>query len=70
MMRDIYISSNLNPLSKLISGSASTELRYPSMEHLLNDHKEHPNQHNNQKICDEMGHPIFDGKSMKTEMVT
>ena len=29
------------------------------MEHLSNDHKDHPNQHeNSDKLCDEMGHPI------------
>ena len=30
------------------------------MEHLSNDHKEHPNQHKIiQKLYDEMGHPIM-----------
>ena len=29
------------------------------MEHLSNDHEDHPNQHkNSHKLCDEMGHPI------------
>ena len=29
------------------------------MEHLSNDHKDHPNQHeNSDKLCDEMGHPV------------
>ena len=29
------------------------------MEHLSNDHKHHPNQHeNSDKLCDEMGHPV------------
>ena len=29
------------------------------MEHLSDDHKDHPNQHeNNQKLCDEMGYPV------------
>ena len=29
------------------------------MEHLSNDHKDHPNQHkNSHKLCDETGHPI------------
>ena len=29
------------------------------MEHLSNDHKDHPNQHKNcHKLCNEMGHPI------------
>ena len=30
------------------------------MEHLSNDHEDHPNQHkNSHKLCDEMGHPVF-----------
>ena len=42
MMKDIYISSNLNPLTN------------PPMEHLSNDHKDHSNQHkNSHKLCDE-----------------
>ena len=29
------------------------------MEHLSNDHKDHPNQHeNSDKLCEEMGHPV------------
>ena len=29
------------------------------MEHLSNDHEEHPNQHeNSHELCDENGHPI------------
>ena len=28
------------------------------MEYLSNDHKDHPNQHENIKQCDETGHPI------------
>ena len=29
------------------------------MEHLSNDHEDHPNKHeNSHKLCDEMGHPI------------
>ena len=29
------------------------------MEHLSNDHKDHPNQHeNSHKLCDETGYPI------------
>ena len=28
------------------------------MEHLSNDHEDHPNLHKNiRKLCDEMGHP-------------
>ena len=30
------------------------------MEHLSNDHKDHPNQHeNSHKLCNEMEHPVF-----------
>ena len=30
------------------------------MEHLSNDHKNHPNQHeNSHKLCDEMWHPVL-----------
>ena len=30
------------------------------MEHLSNDHEDHPNQHeNSQKLCDETGHTIL-----------
>ena len=29
------------------------------MEHLSNDHEDHPNQHkNSHKLCDERGHPV------------
>ena len=29
------------------------------MEHLSNDHKDHPNQcENSNKLCDETGHPV------------
>ena len=29
------------------------------MDHLSNDHKDHPNQHeNSHKLCDETGNPI------------
>ena len=29
------------------------------MEDLSNDHKDHPNRHeNSHKLCDEMGHPV------------
>ena len=34
-------------------------LRYPSMEHLPNDHEDRPNQHgNSHKQCDETGHLV------------
>ena len=29
------------------------------MEHLSNDHEDHPNQHDNShKLCDKAGHPV------------
>ena len=29
------------------------------MEHLSNDHEDHPSQHeNSHKLCNEMGHPV------------
>ena len=43
------------------------------MEHLSNDYKDHPNQHeNSHKLCNETGHPDceFDGKPMETEATT
>ena len=30
------------------------------MEHLSNDHEDHPNQRkNSHKLCDELGHPVL-----------
>ena len=59
-MRDIYINSSLNSLTKLTSSSRSTELRYPIMEHLSNDYKERPNQHeNSHRLCEETEHPVL-----------
>ena len=43
------------------------------MEHLSNDHKDHPNQYeNSHKPRNEGGHPVFEfiGKSMGTETTT
>ena len=52
-MTNIYINSNLNPLVKFTS-SISTKLK-----DLSNDHKDHPNQHeNSHKLCNETGHPV------------
>ena len=36
-MRDIYINSNLNPLTKFTSRSKSTEFKDSSLEHLSDD---------------------------------
>ena len=52
MMRDIYINSNLNPLTNFTSSSRSTEFSH--------DHEEHPNKHNNsKKPHNGMAHPIW-----------
>ena len=43
------------------------------MEHLSNDHEDHPNQHeNSHKPCGETGYPVFEfiEKSMETETTT
>ena len=39
------------------------------MEHLYNDHKEHPSQHKNKFISYVVKHE-FDGKAMETETKT
>ena len=57
-VRDIYINSNLNPLTKFTSSSSrSTKFK---VEQLSNDKKDHPNQHkNSNKPRDETGHPVL-----------
>ena len=56
-MRDIYINSNLNPLTNFTSSSRSTKFKDPPMEHLWNDHKDRSNQYeNSHKLCDKTGH--------------
>ena len=52
---DININSNLNSVIKFTSGSRSTEFKDispPPMEHLTNNHKDHPNHRkNSHKLC-------------------
>ena len=56
MIRDVYINSNLKPLTTFSSITRSTEFKD---EHLSIDHEDCPNQHkNNHKQCDETGHPV------------
>ena len=56
MMSNIYIDSNLKPLTKITSSSK----KYPPMKHLLNDHKDCPNQHKNSlKLRNEMWHLVL-----------
>ena len=41
------------------------------MEHLSNDHEDHPNQHKtNQKLCDETRHPILSLTEISMEAET
>ena len=52
-------------MKKAISMKMSEQ--QPSMEHLLNDHEDHPNQdENSHKLCNEM----FIGMSMETGTTT
>ena len=61
-MRDIYINSNLNPLTKFTS-SSSRSTEFKPMEHLSNNHKDRPNQNENiHKLCNET--------SMETDKTT
>ena len=58
MMRDIYINSNLNPLTKFTSSSSSR--RSTEFKDISNDHEDHPNQHeNSHKPCNEMGYSVL-----------
>ena len=68
-----YINSNLNSLTKFASSSRTIEFKDPPMEHLLNDHGDRSNQHeNSDRLCDETGHPIENMLeiSMETESTT
>ena len=59
--RDIYINSNLDPLTKFSTSSRSTKFK----EHFSNDHKDHPSQHKKGVS------PFkFEGKSKETETTT
>ena len=61
-MRDIYINSNLNPLTKFTSSSRSTEFKdsLPPMEHLSNDDEDRPSQQKNSyKLCNKKGIPLW-----------
>lgn len=35
------------------------------MEHILGDHKEHPNQQENQNLCDEIIFPVMEDNCRK-----
>ena len=51
LKKDIYINSSLDSVSKVGSSSKSTENKnIPSRDHLLKDHGNDPNQHNNNQI--------------------
>ena len=54
------MNSNLKSLTKSTSSSRIIQFRYPPMEHLSNDHKNHLNQHgNSHKPLYEMGYPVL-----------
>ena len=39
------------------------------MEHLPNDHEDHPNQHmNSYKLCNETGHPVLSIKESQWKL--
>ena len=61
MVWDMCISSNLDPLTEFRNSSSSTRVeRYPPMEHLSNDHEDHPSlQENSHSLYDEKGHLIL-----------
>ena len=55
-MREMYINSNLNPLT----AATEAELWKSLMEHLSNNHEDRPNQHEKSyKLCNDTGHPTF-----------
>ena len=71
MMRDIYINSNLNPLTNFTSSRLEAlNIKISSCGHLSNENEDHPSQHENSyKLCSEIGHLVFEfiGKPMETE---
>ena len=60
-MREIDISSNLNPLkNSLAAAKVHWVQKYPPIEHLSNDHEGIQNQHENSyKLFDETGNPVL-----------
>ena len=58
-IRDIYIDSNLNPLTKSTNSSRSTKFKDILLWKITQMITDHPNQHENgHKQCNEMGYPI------------
>ena len=61
-MRDVYINSNMDLITKLESSSKSIHI----LDILLDDHKHHPNQKkNNQKMYNELEHLSISLKDSK-----
>ena len=60
-MRDIYLSSNLNPLTQFTSCSRSTKFKdIRPFEHLSNGQEDHPNQLKNcHKPSSVTRHPLL-----------
>ena len=57
---DTYINSNLNTLIVSLAAPEALSWKIPPMEHLSNNHKDHPNQHKHfHKLCNETGHPVL-----------
>ena len=61
LMRDIYINSNLNPITRFTRSSRSTEFKdIPPCNIFEIDHKDHLNQQEDSyKLCNETGHPFL-----------
>ena len=61
-MRDMYINSNLNPLTKFTSSSSeglSLKISSHGTSLKWSSHEDHLNQHeNSHKLSDETGHPV------------
>ena len=53
----------------LEAAAATPSLKKNLMEHLLDDHEDYPNRHENtQKLCDEKQYPFFEFQVKSIEM--
>ena len=54
-VRKMYINSHLDPLTRFRSKQQKDHpQRYPPMDYISSDHRDHPNPHKNSyKLCDE-----------------
>ena len=69
-IRDLYINSNLNTLTKFSSSRRSTEFKdILPMEHLSNDDGGHPNpRENSHKYYDKKGYPLLSLKESQWKL--